>query len=112
MRIVDQHVGQFADADVGFVADRNQFGKPGAAAEPARQESAGHAARLGDDRERPGVDVVHFEHGVHRQRERRSDERMPMQFGPSTRTPPARASAITSSCMRRPSSPVSAKPSL
>ena len=38
--------------------------------------------------------------------------RIPMQLGPSTRTPPARAIFMTCSCMRRPSSPVSAKPSL
>ena len=36
----------------------------------------------------------------------------PMQLGPITRTPPARAIARISSCLRRPSGPVSAKPSL
>ena len=73
VRIVDQHVGKFADADVGFVADRDQLGEAGAATESARQQAADHAARLRHEREWARLDAVHFQHRVDRQRERRLD---------------------------------------
>ncbi len=69
VQVVHQHVRQFADTDVGFVADGNQFGKTGAAAEPAREQAAGHAAALRHHGDGPRLDVGLLQHGVDRYRE-------------------------------------------
>jgi hypothetical protein len=67
VRVIDQQTGEFADAEVGFIADRYQFGETDTAAKAARHQAAHHAARLRHDGEAARRDVEFFQHRIHRQ---------------------------------------------
>src|SRR4051794_30598000 len=68
VRVVDQQIGEFADAQVGLVADRNELREADAAPKTTREQATEHAAALRDDREGAYLDLGHFEHGIDRDR--------------------------------------------
>ncbi len=112
VRIVDEQIGELAHAQ-GPIRCRRRSAWRSRRRGRGRATSARRACCRSARRSRAALhDLRHFEHGVDGDRAAGIGLTRPMQFGPIRRTPPARAVSRIVSCVRRPSAPVSAKPSL
>src|SRR4030095_10553601 len=68
--IIHQHVRDLPDAEITFIADRNQLGKAQAAGLCAGKQSAERASALGDYTQRAGLEALLPKHGIDRERHR------------------------------------------
>ena len=102
---------QLAHADVGFVADGNQLGKPKAPRRAAREQRAEHRAALRHDARTAGGQRLHLEHRVHAHRQAsRHDHTHAVRAEQPYAEPLARATSFF--CRSMPAAPASANPPL
>ena len=67
-RIVDQHLADLGDPEVGLVAHRHQLGEADAARLAARQQRSQHAAAMRQHPQPSRLELRHFQRRVDRQR--------------------------------------------